>query len=132
MRRFPRGGSAICGCSRAASALRNARTSSKLSASDITPATYTISGQVATAAGQGLAGVTVSTNSGLITTSAADGSYAIAGLAPGAYSLTGSKGGYSFSGPLSITVTNADVSGQNFVGTSTSNLPHFSWHQPIQ
>src|SRR5690606_6503971 len=88
------------------------------------PTTYSVSGTVSTATGVGIAGVTVSTGS-VSTTTNSSGAYTLGSLANGGYSLTPSLGGYAFSpSSRSVTVSGANVSGQNFTGTPTaSNAP---------
>ena len=85
------------------------------------PTTYSVSGTVSTATGVGIAGVTVSTGS-VSTTTNSSGAYTLGNLANGGYSLTPSLGGYAFSpSSRSVTVSGANVSGQNFTGTPTAN-----------
>jgi PKD repeat protein len=85
--------------------------------------TYTISGTVATAAGAGISGVTVSTG-GNSTTTNASGAYTLSGLINGTYTLTPSRAGFTFSPTSrSVTVADANVTGQNFTGTPPANVP---------
>jgi lysyl endopeptidase len=82
--------------------------------------TYSVSGSVTTSAGAGISGVTVSTGSVSATTNSS-GAYTLTGLANGTYTLTPSLSGYTFSPTSrSVTVSSANVSGQNFTGTATS------------
>lgn len=82
--------------------------------------TYRISGVVATAGNVGIADVTVLlTGSGTtFATTDSSGLYSFAGAANGSYTLTPSLAGYTFA-PLSrgISVSGADLPGQNFIGT---------------
>ena len=84
--------------------------------------TYSISGTV-TSGGSALAGVTISlsgTASGTTTTDS-NGFYGFTGLSNGAYTITPSKSGYTFSPTnRSVTISGANSIGQNFTGTSTS------------
>jgi Bacterial pre-peptidase C-terminal domain len=81
--------------------------------------TFSISGNIATSASAAISGVTVSYGSGSATTDAS-GNYTISGLANGTYTLTPSKTGFTFSPTsLSATVSGANVTGRNFVGTAT-------------
>jgi serine protease len=81
------------------------------------PSTYSISGTITTATGAALAGVTVSRGSATTTTNSA-GVYTFTGLANGTYTITPSLSGYTFSpSSRSVTVSGANVSGQNFTGT---------------
>ena len=83
--------------------------------------TYTISGRV-TSNGTGLSGVSMTlTGSGSTSTSTdSNGNYSFSGAQNGAYTITPSLTGYSFNPQsLSVTVNNADVTGQDFIGTST-------------
>lgn len=80
--------------------------------------TYSISGTV-TENGTGLAGVTVSTGTRSATTQD-DGTYSIAGLTAGSYTITPAKTGYAFT-PTSRNVTvNANLTGINFTAAKTS------------
>jgi subtilisin family serine protease len=87
------------------------------------PSTYSVSGTVIDGASNPLSGVTVSYTgaaTGSVTT-ASNGSYAISGLANGSYTLTPSKSGYTFSpASRSVSVSGANVTGQNFTGTATA------------
>jgi hypothetical protein len=85
-----------------------------------TTTTWSISGTVTDSTSAGISGVSVSTSGGSATTSST-GAWTISGLANGSYTVTPSKAGYSFS-PASraVTVSGADVSGQNFTGTATT------------
>jgi hypothetical protein len=93
---------------------------------------YTISGKVTdSATSTGLSGVTVTltgTGSNSATTGT-DGTYVFTGAQNGNYTITPSKSGYTFN-PVNraVTVNNSDVTGQDFVGTSSGvesrvNLP---------
>ncbi len=85
--------------------------------------TYTITGAVTTAAGAGISGVTVSTGSNSTTTNAS-GAYTLSGVVNGTYTLTPSRSGFTFSpASRSVTVNDANVSGQNFTGTPPANVP---------
>ncbi len=87
------------------------------------PTTYSISGTVSTGTGVGISGVTVSTGS-VSTTTNSSGAYTLGSLANGGYTLTPSIGGYTFSpSSRSVTVSGANVTGQNFTGTATANSP---------
>jgi PKD repeat protein len=85
--------------------------------------TYTISGAVTTAAGAGISGVTVSTGSNSTNTDAS-GAYTLSGVTNGTYTLTPSRSGFTFSPAIrSVTVNDANVTGQNFTGTPPANVP---------
>jgi len=92
-----------------------------------TPVYYSISGKV-TSGGTGLAGVTLSL-SGASTASVstdANGNYAFASLANGAYTITPSKTGFTFTPSSSAhTVNGANITGSDFTATATT-LPTFS------
>lgn len=87
--------------------------------------TYTISGTV-TSGTSGLAGVAInlygSYAASVITD--ANGNYNFAGLSTGNYTITPALTGYTFL-PVSktVTVNNADISGQDFSGTATTSPP---------
>ena len=89
----------------------------------VVPTTYTVSGAVTTSTGAGVSGVTVSSGASSGSSDTA-GSYAIAGLVNGGYTLTPSKSGCSFS-PTSraVTVASANVTGQAFTATCTTSTP---------
>ncbi len=83
------------------------------------PVTYTVSGLVTTSTGVGISGVTLSLGSASSTTDGS-GNFSITNVANGSYTLTPSASGYSFS-PVNraVSVSGANVSGQNFTGTAT-------------
>ena len=85
--------------------------------------TYSISGSITTSGGAGINGVSVSNGSASTTTNAS-GAYTLSGVANGTYTLTPSLSGYTFS-PVnrSVTVSSANVTGQNFTGTPPANVP---------
>ena len=77
--------------------------------------TYSISGSAGTAS------ATVSTGSASATSDASN-NYTIGGLANGTYTVTPSKSGCTFSpASLPVTITGANVTGQNFTATCTSS-----------
>jgi hypothetical protein len=80
-----------------------------------TAAGYTISGAVS---GPDKSGVTITcTASGQTTqtaTTASDGTYTSPALANATWTVTATKTGYSYSGPLTVTVNGANVTGANF------------------
>jgi serine protease len=85
------------------------------------PATYTVSGTVTTSTGAALSGVTVSAG-GVSATTSSTGAYTLSGLANNTYTLTPSLSGYTFTpASRSVTVSGANVTGQNFTGTAASS-----------
>ena len=58
--------------------------------------TYSVSGRVTDASGQGISGVTISAGAGGSAITASNGTYTITGLAAGTYTLTPSKPGHTF------------------------------------
>jgi outer membrane protein assembly factor BamB len=88
------------------------------------PSTYSVTGQVTlSGGGTGLSGVAITTSEANTTTDSS-GNYTLAGLVNGAYTLTPSLSGYTFSpASLSVTIDGADVTGKNFTAT-TSTLAH--------
>jgi protocatechuate 3,4-dioxygenase beta subunit len=78
--------------------------------------TFSISGQVLDKDGKPIPGVTVTAGSYFAVTDA-NGNYTISGLLPGTYQVKAAKSGFAFA-PLtqSVTVTDANVSGINFLG----------------
>lgn len=83
---------------------------------------YSIAGKVAESSGAGIAGVAMALTSSSSVTVSTDnsGNYTFTGLTNGTYTITPTKTGYTCS-PVSktITVNNANVTGQDFVGTDT-------------
>jgi hypothetical protein len=90
--------------------------------------TYSISGHIATGGGTAISGVSVTrTGSATPVTTNATGDYTFTGLAAGTYTITPSLAGYLFS-PVnkSVTITNANATGQNFTGTPAPTVTGFS------
>ncbi|MCI4567890.1 pre-peptidase C-terminal domain-containing protein [Lysobacter sp. CFH 32150] len=86
-----------------------------------TGATFSVSGTITNGSGVGIGGVNVS-NGSVSTTTNTSGTYTLTNLANGTYTITPSLSGYSFSPTnRSVTVNGANVTGQNFTGTATSN-----------
>lgn len=80
--------------------------------------TYTISGTIS---GAVQSGVTVACTGQTSTTTAGDGTYSFAGLSAGSYTVTPSKTGYTFSPfVLTPTISNADITGENFTSSGTN------------
>jgi len=81
---------------------------------------FAVSGTI-TSGGVGLSGVTVTAGSASDVTSS-DGTYTISGLANGTYTVTPSLSGYTFT-PVnrSVTGSNADVTGVNFIAVDLSS-----------
>ncbi|WP_242618229.1 DUF4082 domain-containing protein [Edaphobacter modestus] len=82
--------------------------------------TYNISGAISGASG---AGATVALTGAATASTTADtsGNYSLNGLVNGAYSITPSKPGVTFSpGNLPVTINNTSVSGANFTATVTN------------
>ena len=85
------------------------------------PSTYTISGRMLDSTGAGLAGVAVSDGT-RSTLSDASGNYSISGVPAGSYTLTPNKSGYTFTpATIAVTVSDANLAGQNFAGTVIPN-----------
>lgn len=84
---------------------------------------YSVSGKVKSADNSALAGATVTftgTSSGTATT-ASDGAYSFTGVNKGVYQVTAAKAGYVVTpAALSLTVTNANVTGKDFSATPAS------------
>ncbi len=90
----------------------------------VTGTTYSVSGTIATSAGAGISGVSVSNGSTSVTTNAS-GQYTFTGMANGTYTLTPSLSGYTFSPTSrSVTVSGANVTGANFTGTPPTNTTY--------
>jgi trimeric autotransporter adhesin len=104
--------------------------------------TYSISGTV-TSGGFGLLGAAVDLTGAATksTTTDGNGNYSFTGLSNGAYTVTPTKAGYTFTPPsISVNVNGADVGGQSFVaplgaatlvspsGTITSSTPAYTWN----
>jgi hypothetical protein len=78
------------------------------------PTGQSISGRVLSAQNVPMAGVTISTNHGQVTTTDQNGSYALDGLVQGTYMLTPSQGNTAFSPASSSVVVPPDVQMVNF------------------
>jgi hypothetical protein len=82
---------------------------------------YSISGRV-TLSGSGLSGVTINLtgSTSASTTTDSNGNYTFTGIQNGSYTITPSKSGYTFNpSSMPVTVSNNDVTVQDFVATST-------------
>ncbi|MCU1228097.1 MAG: Cna domain protein [Acidobacteria bacterium] len=83
-------------------------------------ATFRVSGRV-TEGGSGLSQVVVSAGSRNATTDGS-GNFTIDGLSNGGYSVVPNRSGHTFSPPSrSVLVSGSNITGQDFVGTSTSS-----------
>lgn len=84
--------------------------------------TYSISGTITPAAGGDLATVTLSGAANTTTIANATGSYTFTGLANGAYTVTPSNTGYTFS-PVNqaVSVNGGNITGVNFTATATQS-----------
>jgi hypothetical protein len=92
------------------------------------PSTYSITGSITTSTGTAISGVTVS-RGGATTTTDSSGVYTFTGLANGSYTITPSLTNYTFSPTSrSVSVSGANVSSQNFTG-STASQPSFFQNQ---
>jgi len=87
-----------------------------------TGSTFSISGTVATGAGAGISGVTVSSGATSTTTNSS-GAYTLANLANATYTITPALSGFTFSPTNATVVVNANVTGTNFTGTPVANTP---------
>jgi hypothetical protein len=93
---------------------------------DFSTVAYAVSGRIATSEGAGVSGVTVSVAgpASLSSVTDANGDYAVAVVQSGAYTITPSEtcNAYFYTpADITITITNADVTGQNFTATA---VPH--------
>ena len=103
---------------------------------------YSISGTL-TSGGSALSGVTVNLTGAATQSATTDGNgnYSFSGLLNGAYTITPSKTGYTFTPPsINVNVNGADVTGQNFAaplgkatlvspsGTISGNTPAYTWN----
>src|SRR6185437_6476778 len=81
--------------------------------------TYTVSGQI-TLSGAGLGGVTVALSgaSTAATTTSSTGNYSFAGLGPGTYTVTPSRGGYAFTPPSRTFTSISSSQTANFTATA--------------
>jgi hypothetical protein len=85
------------------------------------PITYSVSGTISPAANGSAATVTLSGASSATTTANSSGAYSFTGLANGSYTLTAGKSGFDFSpSSLQVTVSGANVTGQNFTASAVS------------
>ena len=88
-----------------------------------TLSTYSISGQVRDASNNPISGVLISDGAGHTATTNSSGNYTLSGLVPGAYTLTPSKSGYTFSPPTRMVNVPPDATGQDFVRVPTGPMP---------
>lgn len=87
---------------------------------DYTASTNTIAGKVSYSDGVPASGVTLSTNTGLVTSTDSAGNYSFSSLPDGTYTITPSKTGFSFTpGSVSVTVP-PDQLTQNFTANLTA------------
>lgn len=96
----------------------------------ITINTHTISGKVTNFTGSALQGVTITLTGSGSTSTITDwnGNYNFTGAQNGSYTITPSTANYTFNPPnRPVTVNNADVTGQDFVGSATSNVLEGTW-----
>jgi PKD repeat protein len=86
-----------------------------------TQAIYSISGRVANASSNGIAGVSVSDGAGHTASTDSSGNYTLSGFVPGVYAITPSKTGYTFN-PISraINIVNGNMAGVDFTGAQTT------------
>ena len=97
--------------------------SSYLAQYNQTVQSYTVSGQITTAAGTPLNGATLSFSNGQTATTNTNGDYRLSGLSAGTYTFTPTLTDYTFTPTSrSITVPPGQMS-QNFTGASTTQLP---------
>ena len=108
---------------RARDAAGNVSAGSSVTVATAAILTYTISGKVATGDGTGLPSVFVvitGDGSGVSVTDA-NGNYTITGVRAGKYTLTPTFSGYMFTpASTAITVTTADITGQNFTAVAVN------------
>ncbi len=96
-------------------------------ATSLAAATYSISGTVTTSGGSALSGVTMIISGAATgsTTTDNNGNYSFTGLANGTYTVTPSPNGYTFSSTsITVTISNGNISGQNFTGTSNASATY--------
>ncbi|MEI6205580.1 MAG: FG-GAP-like repeat-containing protein [Desulfuromonadales bacterium] len=85
-------------------------------------ATYSISGLI-TCNGTALSGVTVTLSRGITATTDASGNYTFTGNQSGNYTITPTLAGYVFTpASISLTVSNANVTGKNFTASNTGSI----------
>lgn len=103
--------------------VNNANVSGQNFTGTVIRTTYSISGTVSTSGGAPIAGViiTLAGAANATATTNASGNYSFTGLANGSYTVTPGLTGYTFS-PVTrnITVSGANITGQNFTGTAAS------------
>lgn len=87
------------------------------------PATWSISGSITPSSAGSGASVSVTGPSSATTTADVNGNYTVNGLPDGTYTVTPSKGGFTFA-PVdrSVSVSGASVSGINFTGTAAAGI----------
>lgn len=107
----------LCGCTSASS-------------SSVSSTTYTISGTITPSSDASGATVTLSGAAAATTTATSSGNYSFTGLGNGAYVVTPSRSGYSFSPTQqTVTVNGANAIGINFTSSQqTSYSVDLSWN----
>jgi parallel beta-helix repeat protein len=94
-------------------------------ATSTAPMTYSLSGNISPAAGGSGATVTLSGTASATATADSNGNYGFTGLASGSYTVTPSKGGYSFTpASLNTTISTSNVTGVDFIATSTAPMTY--------
>ncbi|MDW8403002.1 lipase/acyltransferase domain-containing protein [Chloroflexus sp.] len=83
--------------------------------------TYAIAGRVVTASGLPMRGVQITTTTGATTRTDSNGAYRLTVSPAGMYSLSASTPGYTFNGPLTVTVGSGAEATANFTGTPKSD-----------
>ncbi|MGB6260347.1 MAG: carboxypeptidase regulatory-like domain-containing protein, partial [Candidatus Sulfotelmatobacter sp.] len=93
-------------------------TGQNFTASAVPPTTYSISGNISTAANGSGATVTLGGAASATTTANSSGNYTFTGLANGSYTVTASKSGFTFNPASSpVTVNGANVTSVNFTAS---------------
>jgi hypothetical protein len=96
------------------------------------PTTFSISGTISPAAGGSGTTVTLSGAASASTTADTSGNFSFSGLANGNYTVTPSKGGFSFTpAQRSVTVSGANVTGVSFTASALGGQTLFTTQTPV-
>ena len=94
--------------------------------------TYTISGRVTYPDGAPIPGVMISDGAGHITFTDSNGRYTLSGLTAGAYTITPSKFGFTFSPSSRVVVVPPNATGQDFTSLPTVRIEYMEVTQSVQ
>jgi hypothetical protein len=86
------------------------------------PVGYTISGTIVDTLGSPVEAVTLTTNTGLTTTTDSEGDYLFVGLITDTYTITPTKSAYTFTPTMRMVSVPPNATSENFTGTTTYSV----------